>query len=338
MSNPFQRDGEMLPVASINSVYVDDTTAYDLFRPSLILETLMQNNDVLQLDSVTPDASILALFEELLLHSNQQIRQKAHEIALWYGLKLAKVLSTLFRPSQKSIQNRTNWTSEHWAYWRTIRQIYLVGGLTSSALTSIFSKAIEQEFERNNITEVGVTFVIDSQNMGTRGLATQVTNGAYLLFDFGQTNIKRSYLQKEEGTTIVHTNLQSLPAKHLFYKAVSEEDIKHTAIQLNDYIMKVLLQTVRETAFQGDNMYLSIANYVYQGTIYSARGGYGKLAYLAPNYQIHLQTQISNQLGRPIEVKLFHDTSAMALLYQTEEHCAVISLGTAFGVAFPSKT
>lgn len=338
MKNPFKLDGEMLPIASINSVYVDDTTAYNLFRPSLILEDFMNNKDVLQLSDVTTDTSILALFEDLLLHSSETVRNKALEIAQTYGIQLAKVLSTLFRPSELSIRNRTNWTSAHWEYWRTIQHVYLVGGLTSPTLTAIFLQQIHQEFEHKNISDVIVTFIPDSQNMGTRGLATQVTHGEYLLFDFGQTNIKRSHLLKKHEKTIYHTDLSACPAKHLFYKTVSEEDIKPTAVQLDDYIIDVLIQTVKETDFQGDHMYLSIANYVSNGAIYSARGGYGKLAYLTPNYQNHLQHRISQQLGRPIDVRLFHDTSAMGLLFDTEEHCAVISLGTAFGVAFPDKT
>ena len=92
---------------------------------------------------------------------------------------------------------------------------------------------------------------------------------------------------------------------------------------------------MNEVAYNGDTIYMSIANYISKGVIYGARGGYGKLSLIAANYQEHLQYKLSKILQRDVTVYLFHDTSAMAFLFKDEPHTAVISLGTAFGVAFP---
>jgi hypothetical protein len=91
---------------------------------------------------------------------------------------------------------------------------------------------------------------------------------------------------------------------------------------------------VKETGFKGSVIKMGIANYVNNGAIYPARGGYAKLAYLSDNYQNKISKDISTILGRKIEVILYHDTSAMALNFKDKENSAVISLGTAFGVAF----
>ena len=80
---------------------------------------------------------------------------------------------------------------------------------------------------------------------------------------------------------------------------------------------------------------MGIANYVFDGYIYKDRGGYGKLAYIKGNYEAHLSNEISVLLNREITIKLYHDTSAMALNFDNTERTAVISLGTAFGIAFP---
>ncbi len=101
------------------------------------------------------------------------------------------------------------------------------------------------------------------------------------------------------------------------------------------FIINTILDTVNEVDFKGDSIIIGIANYISKGKIYSARGGYGKLAYVDDNYQSYLSSVLSNKFGRNIDVLLYHDTSSMALNFKNEENCAVISLGTAFGIGFP---
>jgi hypothetical protein len=58
------------------------------------------------------------------------------------------------------------------------------------------------------------------------------------------------------------------------------------------------------------------------------------LALLSSNYQNHLTQQLSNKLHRDVQVYMYHDTSSMALALKDTHKGAIISLGTAFGVAF----
>ena len=101
------------------------------------------------------------------------------------------------------------------------------------------------------------------------------------------------------------------------------------------YIISIILDTINSVDYKGNNFIIGIANYINKGKIYSARGGYGKLAYVDDNYQSYLSSVLSKKLGREINVLLYHDTSAMALNFKDEQNCAVISLGTAFGIGFP---
>lgn len=334
MDNPFKHQGEMLPIASINSLYVDDTKAYDLFRPSLMLEELLHHKDALGLTEIPHQADLLPLFNGLLQHELDSVRREAEAIATRFGDRLAMVLGTLFAPSKQSMVNRSNWNAEHWEYWKHVRHVYLVGGMTAPRLTKIFYRSIQREFARRDITNVTVSFVEGSQNMGTRGLATLVADGEHLLFDFGQTAIKRAHHVKDGGHPIIDATLSTLPANHLFYKSPEEAEVIRTAHQLDDYITEVIKDTAREVSFSGNVIHMAIANYVRQGRIYAARGGYGKLAFVATNYQEHLAKRLSLLFGRPIQIHLHHDTSAMGLLFRGEPHTAVLSLGTAFGVAF----
>lgn len=333
--NPFKQNGHILPVASLNSVYVDDTLADQLFRPSLIVAEIVKYKDELGLSNITDNQRISYMFNDLLNSDLDSIRKKATEIAELFGKRLAKFLATLYKPSELSKKNRKNWTEEHWNFWQTIDNIYLVGGLTSPILTQIFYNEVETYFNDCGIKDKHVTFIEGSANLGTHGLASIIEDGDYLLFDFGQTNIKRGRHLKKDNKVVIDTILPSIPSDFLFYKTKNIEEVKSIAFKLHGFIVDTIVKTAKQVAFKGNDIYMSIANYIYLGKIYSARGGYGKLAYVSDHYESYLKGELSKRLGRKINIKLFHDTSAMALMFKEEKNTAVISLGTAFGIAFP---
>lgn len=335
MNNPFKKSGQILPIASLNSVYVDDKLADQTFRPSLIVAEILKHKDELGLSNISDDQRVSYMFNELLNSDLDSIRSKATEIAEMFGKSLARFLSTLFKPSELSLKNRTSWTNEHWDFWKSINNVYLVGGLTSPILTQIFYNEVEKLFKEKQIINKRITFIEGSSNLGTHGLASIVEDGDYLLFDFGQTNIKRGRHYKKDKKVVIDTILPSIPSDFLFYKTKNKEEVKEISKKLHNYILETIIKTYKQVAYKGNNIYMSIANYVFDGKIYLARGGYGKLAYLADNYESYLALELKKRLNKDINIKLFHDTSAMALMFKEEKNTAVISLGTAFGIAFP---
>ena len=333
--NPFKHNNQIIPIASINSMYIDDVLASDLFRPNIIIEEIKRNADFLGiLDSVNYD-EIFSIFNKKLCSEDERINKLSNEIAVSFGRKLASVILTLKKPSDSSINNRTNWTKEHWDYWKSIEKLFLVGGLTSPILTNIFYNIINDSLKENNINNFKVAFIEGSSELGTKGLSNLIQNGEYLLFDFGQTFIKRRHHIKDNNYTVIDTILPTVKSKYLFYKERNKEEIRELAYRLDMYIISIILDTINIVDFKGSNFIIGIANYISKGKIYSARGGYGKLAYVDDNYQSYLSSVLSKKLGREISVLLYHDTSAMALNFKNEQNCAVISLGTAFGIGFP---
>mgnify|MGYP007066204524 CR=1 FL=1 len=333
--NPFKKNNEITPNASINSVYIDDVLASDLFRPSIIIEEIKKNFNILSIESNTDEDKILLEFNDKLSCDDINIKTIANDLAISFGDNLAKVVLTLIKPSQKSIINRNNWETIHWDYWKNIKKIYFVGGLTSPILTSIFYQRISKMLLENNIFDLNISFIEGSSDLGTKGLTYLIENGEYLLFDFGQTYIKRRFYVKDNEETKIDLVLSPLKSKFLFYKEKNTQQIKDLAYRLDMYVIDVILDSINEVDFNGNDIIIGLANYIHKGKIYSARGGYGKLAYVDDNYQSYLSNVISNKLGRKISVLLYHDTSAMALNFKNEENCAVISLGTAFGIGFP---
>lgn len=331
------KNGQMLPVASINSVYVDDKKAYDMFRPSLFISSIQEHSNDLGIPLGTNPEGLLEGFDKALHSEIESIKKKAYEIAEMYGDKLASILLTLQKPSELSKKNRGNWTQEHWDFWTTIQRVYLVGGMTSPLLTKIFYKRIKQMFKEAKVDDFFVTFIEDSSNLGTQGLSTITSDGEYLLFDFGQTKIKGRHIIKVDDELVIDTVLDQTSSDFLFYKYKDEKELRQIAKLLHNYIVHVIFKAIKQVDFTGDHIHIAIANYVDLGSIYKARGGYGKLAYLSDNYQEYLSMELTEVMGRKIHVSLHHDTTSMAYNFKGEKNAAVISLGTAFGVAFTEE-
>jgi len=333
--NPFKKEGQILPIASINSIYVGDKLASDLFRSELLLNEIQQNRDLLGFSSGVKINNMLIEFDYALNSKVEIINEKANEIAQKHGKKLADVIFTLKSPSSKSKENNIKWTSEHWDYWKSIKKIFFVGGLTTPNLTKIFLNQINDELRKKNILDLSIAFIQNSINLGTEGLSTIVENGEYLIFDFGQTNIKRRYLVKKNTNIVTNEILDPIESKFLIHHNKSLDELQSLATNLDRYIIKTISDTIKEVKFKSEYILIGIANYVYNGEVYLARGGYGKLAYISKNYEDYLGKQLSWTLKRNIKVKVIHDTSAMALTFKNEPNAAVISIGTAFGIAFP---
>jgi len=332
--NPFKQNGQMLPIASINSVFIDDDLASDLFRPELIVNEIIKDRDILGFSSGISNHLLLQQFDKALNSEVPIINAKANEIGVYFGRKLASLVITLRKPSQKSLLNRQLWTKKHWDFWKNINTIYFVGGLTSTTLTQIFFKQIVNELSRHNINDLEILFLDKSINLGTKGLSTLTNDGEFLLFDFGQTNIKRRFIVKKDSIIVSDNILLPIKSTYLKYKNKSIIEVKSLAKKLDSFIINTIIDTVSDVNYKGSHIFVAIANYVIDGQIYLSRGGYGKLAYINGNYEEHLSNNISFLIGKEIIVKLYHDTTAMALSFKDKKATAIISLGTAFGIAF----
>lgn len=333
--NPFKKDGQILPIASINSIYAGDILARDLFRSELLINEIQKNRDFLGFSSELSNANLLLSFDKALNSKSKSIKDKAYEIAMTYSNKLAEVIITLKSPSPISIENNTLWTKEHWDFWKNIERIYFVGGLTTTFLTNIFFSRINEKLKDKNINDLKIVFIQNSINLGTAGLSTLVESGEFLIFDFGQTNIKRRHIFKRNNKIVTDRVLDTLESEYLYHNYKSLIELQDSARELDNYIVKIIIDTINDANFKSDLILMGIANYIFNGEIYLARGGYGKLAYISHNYEQYLSKQISWLIKKTITVKLFHDTSAMALTFNNDLRTAVISLGTAFGIAFP---
>ncbi len=329
--NPFKDHGDLLPITSVNRLYIDDQKAYDLFHSALIYESLLSliKRHMNNIDTPMTLSDLMQLIES---SSNQGLKDETNAIIKTYGAKLAQIIGTLFKPSEQSIINHHEWTDEHRAYWASIKTLYLAGGAIIDPFIKPFTVEIDRELKRRKLSQK-VYLLAQSEDLGIKGMASLYTNqGTLLLFDLGQTSIKRAI--KVNNITCDYIKLSNIPAKHLFSNDGSEQGILESAQLLHEYLLSSIIDVIKIHDITPDTLFISIANYVKKGCLQPGKNSYGKLDFIAHPYDLYLGNQLDKVLGYPIQVKLFHDTSAMALNFKNQEKTAIISVGTAFGVGF----
>ena len=311
----------VLPEASINSIYVDDTKAYNLFRPTLLIDEILKQ-ELVYVETFS-QKDILSEFDKLLGKNNKD----AIKIASHFAENFTSIIKTLHQPSEQSMKNRSNWTKTHWDFWKTITSIIFVGGMTTNHFSQFLQNYINNELQKEDI-HLHCTFISNSGNYGIQGLALQAQNKA-VLFDFGQTSIKRGFIED----SIFHP-LEPVLSEFLDYKELTDTELEEEAHLLNNFIVDTIIATLKDKK-DVNEIHISVANYINNGAIYPSRGAYGKLYLVSKNYEDYLNKIIREKTNSNIRIYLYHDTTAMGLNFKNLKNTAVISLGTAFGVAFP---
>lgn len=330
MSNPFKHGDAMLPIASVNSVIVYGHRANDLFRPELIRKDLVELAQKYHVHLERDD--IQSVMELLFKTENPKLREDLLSIGYAYGDKLGIVLNALINPDDIIKSENLRWNYEHWSYWKEIKSIYMMGGLASSPFQPLFNEKVQHMLKEKKLDRVKIEFIDSSQEKALDGMLYRYDRGHFLLFDFGQTSIKRAYVVRMQSMNIIERKLGQIPAKYI--DVLSEQELITSAYDLERYIEDVIIESMKDVMDDSCDILISIANYVNQGVLNPAKRSYGILSVLATNYQDYLEERLSFRLKKRVHVMLEHDATAMSHVVPQEEHTAVITLGTAFGIAF----
>ena len=160
----------------------------------------------------------------------------------------------------------------------------------------------------------------------------------HIVFDLGQTKIKRVIAINDEHEQQQLIELPSVKSINMAWNVENDEDRLLQARELHKYIVDVIVDTYNQATEYGEvgwEICISIANYVMDGQIFSGRGGYAKLSEIGENYAGILAADLEKALDRNIMIRLIHDGTAAALFFKDEKDVACITLGTALGVGFP---
>ncbi len=310
MKNPF-KDGEyLLPITSVNSLVVHGVTASKLFSPRLIIYDVLSYLD----DEFRNSSEVLRLFDERIFTDERFLG-----VARKYAIHLRDILNVLLNPSEEDKAVNIKWQEKHFAYWQNLHKIYVVGGLVLPNFKKVMDDVLKDLLKP-------VELVLISTDYATLGLSTLVKGEEALVFDFGQTSIKSRLVGINERV------LEKEEAKYLY----DDFDLATASMKLDLYMKDIIFKKIEETSFSGNKLYLALSNYVNLGYIRKSQYGYGRLGFFNNNYEENLRDYFSKKLKRKMDLRLFHDTTAMSYNFSNEPMVGIISLGTAFGVGFTS--
>ena len=355
LNNPFLENSRPTDNTSLNRLQVIDLPDIQLdpevkgkrglrlMSADNLIETIKKESSFLNLDLENiPDVKLPIYLNKALESVNLKVRLTAENIARRLGRNLAFILLTLKRGDRVNRDARSDWEDEHWDYWRQVENIVFVGGLCSGSLGQRLKYYIDKLFQETETPQYKIKFAKNPSLIPMIGAARHAPKkcSKLLVFDFGQTLIKRGLANFENDKLNKIIQLSSLESKHVEeIEFRNENEEKKEAERLEKYIIKTISETWKEVATKYSKpcstISVSIANDLIEGRFFG--GGYGKLGLLSDNLQQKIADAVSTQIDRKIEISFIHDGTAAADAYAETDNSVLLSFGTAIGVGFPIK-
>ena len=340
-ANPFRAAGGL--ARSLNRARIVDLpgvpvdagilgrTAYELISAGAIEELVRDEASTLGLNPRQPD--LLRAFDPCF--ADPRAQPAANRIAGIAGRRLGALLLMLVRGDAANRAARPEWDDAHWAHWSRIRQVILGGGLVTGQLgRGMLAEA--RRFLAAAGSDLHVAISSYGAHVVLAGLARYAPDGTQymLLFDFGQTNVKRGRATYRDGALSRIDLFPSLPSPcdgSTFSLAAAQEQWAFMLPIIAEYWTEKIASADRPRTAIG----LALATHLNDGHPFPTdRGCYGRLQLLGPRLALFLRDSLAGQIGPYRAFALLHDGLAAATAYAGTERTAVLTLGTAIGVGY----
>lgn len=267
---------------------------------------------------------------------------RALAIGEQYGRSLGYLLLMLKRGDAINRVVRRDWHDVHWDFWAGISTIWLGGGLMAGQLGQITAVAAQDVLRRHDFVDVAVRRAPYAAQLPLVGVARTAPADAQaiLVFDFGQTWLKRAVAVFEDGVLTALHSLPSLPARCTSIDQQMDRGVaERTAVSLVQAVAQSWAEAQAAGWHLSPYVAASIACYLVNGhpALEGDMDCYGRLQLLAPNLSRYLTEEVRKLVAAPLTLKLFHDGTAAALTYAGDAHTTVLTLGTAIGNGFPPE-
>lgn len=278
---------------------------------------------------------------QCLQSDNPRIRQAAEKVGMQLGRHLGYVLATLKRGDLVNRLERPDWDTSYWTQWAAIRDIFVGGGIVQGDLGSLMCEHATSLLDEAGVRDCTLHLALHPLHLPLIGAARSVPSGvsAALVFDFGNTSLKRGYAVYHRDTL---TRLWLLPVVQVRWLDGfgTDGDTRRPRFQqLVASIAQVMAKTVQEVQRfglpYGPVLMTSMACYVRDGQPLPRPGSlYAQLGMLSPNLSHTLSHAVSELVKQPLTVELLHDGTAAARTYADHVKTVVLTLGTGLGVGF----
>lgn len=294
-------------------------TSYQLFSRKYLALGIEQNMPDLM---THPDP--IPVFDTLIAQNDP----RALKLADQFALRFFWFVHTLKFPHPENQKARTNWDESYWQFFAGIKQFIFGGGLMRGNI----GKHVIAYTQKRLGDACKLTISPYAPILSTLGAARHVTVDARkaLIFDFGETAIKRAIATYENGILTHMRVLPTVPAPPF-----TGESQPH---MVGDYMVNVITTSWRE--FADDQTALMIPASI--STYLNGQNPFGDIFYGAilalstPDTptNIVLSRRVSEQIGHDVTIYLVHDGTSAGRVYVGEPDTVVITSGTAFGIGF----
>jgi hypothetical protein len=345
LANPFLHEDSQ--IRSLNRARVmalsgvppqDDVlgkTGYDLLSAASLRAQIAAAADRLGLNPAAPD--LIRRFDASF--DDPATSALAQAVARDYGRRLGCLLLMLKRGEPANRAARPEWSSVHWSFWQAVQHIYCGGGLLAGRLGGHAVAAAQALLVDAGLADLALEHSRFGAHLPLVGLARSAPSDVTesLLFDFGQTAVKRGCAHYRAGQLTTIDLWPNAPT-------VCDEIIAaHQSDQAIRQRWQAMATTIKASwasmpAAQRPNLAIGIcmACYLFAGQP-SPRdtGCYGALQRLSPHLASFIAGELAQRLGQPVPLTLMHDGAAAATTYAGHRRAVVITLGTAIGNGFP---
>ena len=314
-------------------------SCHSIFSSHEIICTVREKADALGIDlTVTNGDELPKRLSSLLAESCGNIKDTAESIAADFGRRLGLIIYILKTSDEKTRLANTRFPDEDWTPWRSFRTIIISGGLSGGMLGKklcFYATTLLKELDVNDLTVIPGSFHSYDQLIGCAKINDSVCSRA-VVFDFGHSFVKSGIVSYDGNKVTKLTPLERIPSRFMKRGYEDKEEEYRDAVGLHEFIVNTVSERYTKHWGDGlsDHIVISIANNVNDGKIIWG-GCYYKLMFISPEYEKHLENSIRSALGKDVRVTLVHDGKAAALCYSGLHDCALIAIGTAFGVGYP---
>ena len=328
-----------VPVKGIDDS-IEGKQVSQIFSSKVIVDEVVLNRERLKIPEFVPREKLPFWLIDSMNSNDDNVIECAKEIAVKFGKRLGLIFLTLKTGLPENRQVRPAWCDEHWEYWKNTENIIAVGGLTSGEFGKVLVATAQQICTIDDKPAYNIIIVENANNTGVIGCAKLLnsTQGINLLMDFGQTNMKRSIVKRENAEIVSIENLPIIPSKYMDWYIEDTEEKRRQAVLLHRHIMEAVVDAYCNAERKGrvnPEIVISIASYTKDGILDEKRGGYAKLCMLYKNYGEYLSEELSSVLKTQVKVTLVHDGTAVALCFADYKNSVCVTLGTYVGVGFP---
>ncbi|MEA3337062.1 MAG: hypothetical protein U9R25_14225 [Chloroflexota bacterium] len=332
-----RRGDELISNRALMALAAEYAEALGLRRDSLIGRTpQLTQSDVFLRDQAA------RMVQEALSGPEGEARAAAESIARRLGRNLGWLLVALHRGDRCNRSVRPDWHARDWERWSAVRTVWLGGGLSIGQLGDLIAEEAQTLLRAMHCGVITVKLspyrdLVALVGAGrTVPVALMDRQRTVLCLDFGHTLVKRAGLIFRDGVMV---GLEPLAPRLADWQQIlgQAEASEAVGFRVLNFVARTIAEALSELPQTEPAAIVSIAAYRQQGRLVG-NGPYATIH--AAGGQASAETIIGDAVGQRTghhpTVRVIHDGTAASLAHAGTPDSAILMLGTALGVGFPS--